>query len=263
MEQSGPAEWMGSVPVLWPAWAAQCPAVRVAVSPARDASGARFDLRHRNGLPTGLLNRLRFAQSAGLGSHMLIVPNQTHSARVAVIGREGPGADGLAETDAVCTGEAGYALMVQSADCGVIGLVDIEARAVGVAHAGWRGTAGRIVQELVATMQSRLGARAARMWAFIGPCAGSPAYEVGEDVAEAVAGLPGAGVCLQRRSGVAGKYALDLAGLNRAQLEEAGVRPERIDGAGECTISGSMGFFSHRREGAGAGRFGLVAGLVG
>ena len=118
--------------------------------------------------------------------------------------------------------------------------------AVAALHGGWRGLAGGIVAEGVAALREVGGT--GEITAAIGPRAGGCCYEVGEEVHERFAGIPGAR---------AGERNLDIGAIARAKLAEAGV--ERVHDAGLCTMCWFGLFFSHRRDGGVTGR---QAGIV-
>ncbi len=188
-------------------------------------------------------NRRRLA--AALGTGPFAVAGLVHGSRVVRVGRRRagagfqdpagrvPGADGL------LTSSPALALAVTCADCLPVVLASPDGRAVAVVHAGWRGLAGGVLQRAVAAMGGGVGLRAA-----IGPAVGPCHYEVGEDVALAVAAGSEAGAVTVRR---AGRLALDLAATARAVLRSAGVR--RIEVADVCTACHPDRFFSHRRDG--------------
>jgi copper oxidase (laccase) domain-containing protein len=98
----------------------------------------------------------------------------------------------------------------------------------------------------------------ADLLAGIGPSAGPSQYEVRHDVYEAAAALPNRDGLFPRQKE---RMFFDLWSANRAQLMDSGVRDENIELAGVCTITDTELFYSFRREGAGCGHFGLMAGL--
>jgi YfiH family protein len=171
---------------------------------------------------------------SGLTQEAMASLKQIHSNRVLIAGRAGS----LGEADALVTAVPGVAVSVRTADCIPILLADPRTGAVAAVHAGWRGTAARIAGETLERMRAEFGTRTEDVLAAIGPGIGECCYEVGPDVA--------------RQFGEAGPR-LNLAGLNRRQLEEAGVRPAHIDVISPCTFCDDR-FFSYRREGERAGR---------
>lgn len=146
--------------------------------------------------------------------------------------------------DAAWTSERGLALAVVTADCVPAVICDRAGTVVGVAHGGWRGLVGGVLETLVAALPVPPG----DLVAWLGPAIGPGAYEVGEDVASAVTGLADgarlAAECL--RAGAPGKHYLDLFTLSERLLVQAGVgevTSERL-----CTFSDRR-FYSFRRDG--------------
>ena len=161
---------------------------------------------------------------------------QIHSATVLAADRTGCVGDG----DALITGLRRVTVSVRTADCYPILLADARNRAVAAVHAGWRGTAARIVQHALETMGTQFGTEPADVRAAIGPGIGACCYEVGAEVA-AQFGLTEAG-------------RVDLAAANRSQLLAAGVPGEGIEILGACTRCDSAQFHSFRRDKELAGR---------
>jgi polyphenol oxidase len=162
---------------------------------------------------------------------------QIHSSDVLVADGQ-PGCVG--EGDALITREPGVTISVRTADCYPILLVDPEVRAVAVVHAGWRGTAGRIVAKTLERMGSEFGADASKIIAAIGPGIGACCYEVGAEVAA--------------QFGKSGSGKLNLAEENRKQLVAEGVAGSCIDVLGDCTRCDATRFHSYRRDKDAAGR---------
>jgi len=206
--------------------------------------------------------RRELCTALGLPFDRLTLPRQVHGAEVlrvqpgdAGAGRHGP-EDALAFVDGLFTSEPDLPLMVLSADCPLVLVVEPELPAIGVAHASWRGTVAGIVEWLVRRMTVELEASPARMWAAVGPSAGPCCYEVGPIVrriaathwSDADGHFPVRG----------GRIYFDLWSAIRTQLARAGVPCSQILVAGRCTICDEA-FYSHRRQGASAGRFALLA----
>ncbi len=147
------------------------------------------------------------------------------------------------EADAAWTGVPGLVLAVLTADCLPVVVAARDASIVAVVHAGWRGLVAGIIPSALGELPSRAGG----YLGWIGPAIGAAAYEVGEDVAEAVRQLgPKAEVCLSPGNR-AGKHLLDLAGLATRQLAHAGI--EDVQRSTACTWSDDR-FYSYRRDGA-------------
>jgi YfiH family protein len=155
----------------------------------------------------------------------------------------------VASADAAYTTLAGLVLTVRVADCVPVLLAG--PGFVAVAHAGWRGTALRVVPKLVKIVTDDLGVRPEGMSAAVGPCISGPVYEVGDEVVEALkaAGLS-KDIFLTHRE-ASGRPHVDLARAVVAELHEVGVADVHV--IERCTAS-ETDFFSHRRDGPHCGR---------
>lgn len=149
------------------------------------------------------------------------------------------------QADAAVTSQPGVVLAVLSADCLPVLLADAEGRAVGVAHAGWRGLACGVVENTVDALRARIGERA-ELIAWLGPAIGARAFEVGEDVLRAFCERDAACEAAFFAAGRAGKWHADLFLLARLALGRRGVR--RVDGGGCCTFEERERFYSFRRD---------------
>jgi YfiH family protein len=133
-------------------------------------------------------------------------------------------------------------LAILTADCLPILLCDRAARAVAIAHAGWRGLAAGIVENTIRALD--LPAR--DLIAYLGPAIGPRAYEVGPEVREAfLRACPEAESAFS--AGRPGHYQADLYALARQRLEKTGIMS--IHGGNYCTFTDSRRFFSYRRDG--------------
>jgi hypothetical protein len=148
-------------------------------------------------------------------------------------------------------------LAILVADCVALSFFDPGKAAIGVAHAGWKGTLGGIAGATVAAMSNAFGTEPRELLVGVSPSIGSCHYEVGDDVAQSFRGVFGntAGEFL---SSDAGRFRLDLWEANRRQLIDAGVPEDRIEVAGRCTACAPDSFYSHRRDQGTTGRFAAV-----
>jgi YfiH family protein len=197
----------------------------------------RFNLGSRCGdVPEDVAsNRAELAQRLGLPSPPRWL-RQVHGTSVAVE----PG-DDEPEADAAVTRMPGTALAILTADCLPVVLASEDGNEVAAAHAGWRGLAAGVLEATVAAMQ----AAPERVLAWLGPCAGPQAYEVGQDVFDAfLARDPRAAAAFVATR--PGHWRVDLYALARQCLLAAGVA--RVHGGGLCTISDPQRFYSHRRD---------------
>lgn len=157
--------------------------------------------------------------------------------------------------DAAVTMRADVVLAVMTADCLPVLFADARGRAVGVAHAGWRGLAAGVLEATVEAMRDRLG-EDAPLLAWLGPAIGPRAFEVGEEVRAAFCDHDAAAVASFAPGARPGKWMGDLEALARLRLARSGLRA--IAGGGACTVGDPLRFYSHRRD----GRSGRMASLV-
>ena len=217
----------------------------------------------------------------GKTSWPLVTLRQIHSDLIHVIHAtplEAPAGDGL------ITQTPQLLVAVQTADCLPVILVDTRQRALGVFHAGWRGTLKRIVEKGVGEMRRLFDTRPRDLEAAIGPGIRACCYRVGAELREAFESRFSYAASLFRSEeaadevrekypllflnsrapgrGEVGKMIfLDLAEANRRQLLAAGVPGSRISDLGLCTCCRQDLFFSHRGAGGNAGRMMAVAGM--
>ncbi len=196
-------------------------------------------------------NRERLAGALGIPA--FAVAKQEHGSNLVRGGekRAGAGFGGppspLGGADALAVSRPGVAVAVLVADCVPLALVSVDQGLLVAVHAGWRGMAAGVVAHALRTFE-----RPGIVLASIGPAIGPCHYEVGEDVALAVAAGSEAGAITERRDG---RLFLDLPGTVARVLRGAGVR--RIEKAETCTACERDRFFSHRRD-AETGRQAMV-----
>jgi YfiH family protein len=203
--------------------------------------------------------RITLAMQLGIDLEDLIMPRQTHSCRVAVIDEHFRSLDidkqeaSLEGVDALVTTLKGVVIGVNTADCVPIVLTDEQAGVIAVAHAGWRGTAGRIAKFGVEEM-CRQGADAGRIQAAMGPSICQDCFEVGDEVVEAFMQAHFNLDDIVVRNAATGKAHIDLRAANRAVLVAAGVPSDRIVLSQHCSRCEHVRFFSARRLGINSGR---------
>lgn len=174
--------------------------------------------------------------------------NQVHGTLVADIDLATP--DGT-EADACVATQPGAVCTIMVADCLPVLFTDRAGRCVAAAHAGWRGLAQGVLESTVAAMrQSLVGVDAApTLLAWLGPCIGPEAFEVGAEVKAAFeASSPEAGRHFKPLG--PGKWLANLSGLARMRLQAAGVASLHGNDGGPawCTVANASRFFSHRRD---------------
>lgn len=159
----------------------------------------------------------------------------------------------IADTDALITDEPDVLLVQFFADCVPLYFLDTATGAMGLAHAGWKGTAADIAGKTVSAMADAYGTKPEDLKAAIGPAIGSCCYEVDEAVLRHIRPLAeGAGSVLKPTSD--GRAGLDLKELNRHLMIKAGILPSRIELTTWCTGCRTDLFFSHRVEKGSTGR---------
>jgi len=230
-------------------------------------------------------NRAAFQRQVGAndGKHSwpLITLRQIHSDLIHCVSK--PPQDQLAG-DGLITDTPGILLATQTADCLPVVLVDTKHRAVGVFHAGWRGTVKRIVEKGVGEMRGCFGTRPKDIRAAIGPGIHGCCYQVGEEVRVNFESQFAYAAKLFREvkesDPVREKYPLlfltarapghselptniflDLVEANRRQLMDAGVLARNISASPLCTSCRTDLLFSHRAEKGVTGRMMAVAGI--
>lgn len=191
-------------------------------------------------------NRRRFAEAIGATPVWL---RQVHGRTVARLTVADAGRAPPIEADAAITTERGIACTVQVADCLPVLFCAPEGRAVGAAHAGWRGLAGGVLDATVAALCEATGCPPADLQAWLGPCIGPRQFEVGQEVVLAFGGSPaGDGRFTPRpRPDGAMRWLADLPVLARDRLRQCGVTA--TTGGAWCTVEDPSRFFSYRRDG--------------
>ncbi|MBI2862864.1 MAG: peptidoglycan editing factor PgeF [Chloroflexi bacterium] len=205
-------------------------------------------------------NRFRLCQALGEPSNALVGAFLVHGTTPYLVRNRASLPEALPKADALLADQPGCLLLITYGDCVSILLYDPAHHAIGLAHAGWRGTILGMATEAVRAMTEAFGSQPQRLLAGLGPAIGPCCYAIREDVAQAVrAKLPDAESLLMPNSD--GQLHLDLWQANRRQLLTAGLRQEQIEGSGLCTACNTDLFFSHRGDRGHTGRFGVVMGL--
>lgn len=194
----------------------------------------------------------------GLDLSRVAFLRQVHGATVRRVEDARGGCAG--EGDVLVTTEPGLPLAIFTADCLAVILFDPAGHGLALAHIGWRGTVKSAARAAAAALVS-VGARAADLLAAISPSIGPCCYEVDRPVIEPLShAFPDRWQEWARPTGP-GKWRLDLWAANQFQLEEAGVRAERIVNPRLCTGCRHDLFFSYRKEGS-RGRLVTLAALA-
>ena len=206
-----------------------------------------------------LANRQRLCADLGFTEAQVALAEQVHGAEVARVTTGGAPVPGV---DALITDTPGVLLLLFFADCVPIYLYDPSKKAVGLAHAGWRGAAANIAARTLANMTEEFGCRPLDCLAAVGPSIAAESYEVGPEVADQFRSMPGARATnvVMPRSEFGGTYTLNLRAVIFQQLLHAGLPAGSIAVCDEDTFRSKRDFFSYRREGA-TGRMGAFLGI--
>ncbi len=210
-------------------------------------SAAPFDTmnlspRVGDAAPAVALNRLRLAEAIGARPVYL---QQVHGCTVLRLERSDVGASTVErEADASVTTEPAVACTVLVADCLPVLFAAPQGRAVGAAHAGWRGLAAGVLEATLRRVCAAAGCESGSVQCWLGACIGPRRFEVGADVLHAFgAGIDSAAPEFKPLG--AGKWLADLPLLARSRLKAAGV--SAISGGSWCTHEDAARFYSYRR----------------
>jgi polyphenol oxidase len=210
-------------------------------------------------------NRRRAARAFGVTLEDTVFCRQIHGVQAAIVGPadRGRGAlgedDAIEETDILVTTSPEVTAVILVADCVPLALVDPDAKVLSVVHAGWRGTAARVVTHALSAMTAQ-GASPERTVAFLGPAVAPHRYQVRAEVRD---GLADAVAPVPLEPGVTSAdgsehWHIDLIAANRQQLQLAGIAADRIFASSQTTAD--SGYFSDRAARP-CGRFGIMARL--
>lgn len=186
---------------------------------------------------------------------------QVHGADVVIAHGPVEGRRWLAKADALITDVPDTPLVMRYADCVPLLFYDPVQAAIGLAHAGWRGTVRGMGAMTVQAMQQAYNSHPADIQAVIGPSISGDAFQVGEEVVQAVEDYFGTLDGLMQRDPADHTAYVDLWQANRLDLERAGLPAENIEISGICTYHCTNDFYSHRAENGYTGRFGVVMSL--
>lgn len=197
-------------------------------------------------------NYRRLGAAMGFSCENLVCTDQTHTVNLRVVTEEDRGKGFVrpkdyTDIDGLVTDVPGLVLAAFYADCVPLYLVDPVRRCIGLSHAGWRGTVGKIGKKTVELMREQYGSSPEDLVAAIGPSICQSCYEVSRDVIEKFQEAFDERFwpeLFYEKGG--GKYQLNLWRANELGFLEAGVRAERIAAAGVCTCCNPELLFSHR-----------------
>ena len=196
-------------------------------------------------------NYRRICEAASLNFGTLTISAQDHGTNIKEITQKDAGSGihkerDYGSVDGLITSETGIAISTFHADCAAVFLVDVEHRAIGLVHAGWRGTVDKIVVAAVSEMAKNYGTKPENLIVGVGTSICASCFEVDEPVYELFHEFAEYRKTSEQKEG---KYLIDLKSVNRKLLTGLGVRDENIEVSPLCTKCDDILFFSHRRDG--------------
>lgn len=210
-------------------------------------------------------NRQAFCHAVGLSAKKIVTAEQVHGDRVKEIFLQdaGRGAQHYSEaikgTDALITNVPDLPLMLFFADCVPVLIFDPIGKAIGISHAGWKGTVAKIGQKTVLAMQEQYSTNPADCLVAIGPSIGPCCYEVDAYVIEKLqANFENWKTLVTLKDE---HWQFNLWEANRQQLIEIGITESNISVSGICTACNTQIFYSHRAEAGNTGRLGAIISL--
>lgn len=204
-------------------------------------------------------NHERIYRALGVDGTRAVTVWMVHGVDVAVAEHPPTEQHWLAKADGIITNQPNLPLVMRYADCVPILYYDPVQRAIGMAHAGWRGTVNGIASATVTAMQHAYGSRSQDILTLIGPSISPARFQVGEEVVQALQDYFGTTEGMVNRDPHDYTAYVDLWEANRRDLARVGV--QHIEIMGMCTVEHNNEFFSHRAEKGRTGRFGAVMSL--
>ncbi|MDK2992338.1 MAG: purine-nucleoside/S-methyl-5-thioadenosine phosphorylase / adenosine deaminase [Clostridiales bacterium] len=202
-------------------------------------------------------NYQRLCDAIGIKPEQLFFGNQVHGDVIKRVYVDEQGKSfvngGTARgVDSLITDQPNVALVTLYADCVPLYFLDLTHKAIGLSHAGWRGTVAGIGVKTLQAMEEAFDTRPEQCLAAVGPSIGPCCFEVDEPVARRFLELQDAyeNIVIKRGD----KYSVDLWRANMLQLMQAGVKESNIALAGLCTACHPHLFYSHRRDKGDTGR---------
>lgn len=212
-------------------------------------SGLNMGLHVQDDVEVVRRNRKAWAEAFDINPDSVVAAEQVHGTEVHLVTRADWGKgywtteDAISGCDGLISREPGTCLISFYADCVPLFFYHPPTGAVGVAHAGWKGTLGEIGKKTATAFKEYFGADPADLIVGVGPSIGPCCYEVGEELADAF--IDAFGPAVVRRT-VSGRPHLDLWLANTVSLEQAGVKRQNIARADFCTACHPGLLYSHR-----------------
>ena len=192
-----------------------------------------------------------FCNAAGFDFNTLVASAQDHHTFVRKVTSDNCGTGitrprDIQSVDALVTNEKNVTLVTYYADCTPIFFVDTEKRVIALAHAGWRGTVGKICEKVINVMSDDYSCNKNDIICCIGPAIGKCCYEIDQSCYEEFAKVDCIDICSVMTCKGNGKYMADLPETNRQIIISAGVPEKYIIISDICTKCSSELLWSHR-----------------
>lgn len=200
--------------------------------------------------PENVMENYRlFCRAMGIPFERMVMDNYAHETTVLCVSTEDAGRGYLREPlpscDGLVTNDPSITLITGHADCMAFYCVDPVKKAIGLAHAGWRGALGRIGANVIRQMTEHFGTDPADVFVSVGPSICPTCFEVGKNVAESFEREFGDIPCVVSRAGE--KAHVDLWMVAAKQFCDAGVQADHFSLFDVCTMETSL-LYSHRRD---------------
>ena len=209
-------------------------------------------------------NHNKLVELLGAECQQIVIPFQNHGNEIREIDIDYLSltndlkADYLHGIDAIYTQLTNICIGITTADCVPLLFFDPNKKVVAAAHAGWRGTCGRIAEKTVHALMQKYNSKPEDIRVVIGPSISAEVYQVGKEVIEnfEAAGFDISKIVIERN----GTLYLDLWIANILSLTETGILNKHIEIAEICTFTEHEKYFSARRLGIKSGR--MLSGVM-
>lgn len=267
--ENGGVVWVSSPALDGMPWLVNGTSTRLGGVSTGHTSSMNFCLNEFDTAENVARNRELFFAAIGINPESVVNSRQVHKTDIAVVDaammamspKERSAHNG--DIDGLVTNVAGATLACYSADCCIVTIADPVNKAVGIAHAGWRGTVDKIAAKLLATMAENYGTDPGDVVCSLGPSICKDCFEVGADVVDAAREAfdeQAQRAIFTAHDNGDGKYQFDIWEANAQVLMEAGVPREGIEQPNLCTCCNPDLLFSHR---ASHGKRGTIMTFVG
>ena len=198
-------------------------------------------LKHTDQVQKNLENRQRYFAKLGISLDNLVSTELIHGNNVEVVDRSNKGQI-IADSDGLVTDQKNLFLCITAGDCVPIYFYDHKKEIIGIVHAGWRGVVKNIAGSLIEKMTNEYQAKPEDIVVYIGPHLKKCHFEVKQDVKDQFEDYPNFIIVDNNR------IMIDLLGIIKKQLTEAGVNESNINTSDLCTYCEEDRYFSYRRD---------------